>query len=173
MELSLKERLFLYNQYEILKLLNIEDEDEQKRYERYQKIVSEGYKYNYSDLTDGFADDVPDKTCEFVWDVLQMYRTLYNSYYDLNEIEKKQIDLDDITYKGFDGNEEGDYYSYANFILEDMGRYDEIYKNGKAELNSHYNVLNEYSEMLDKWKDLKVGRYDTLTFEQMQYIISD
>lgn len=173
MELSLKERLFLYNQYEILKLLNPDDEYEKKRYEECQKIVVEGYKYNYEDLTEGFEDDVSDEVCNFVWDVLQMYRTLNNSYYDLEQSEKDKINLYDITYKGFDGNEEGQYYSYSKFVLKDMGRYEEIYKDGKAELNSHHNVLNRYSKMLNKWQELNVSRYDNLTLEQIKYIISN
>lgn len=173
MELSLKERLFLYNQYEVLKLLNLDDEHEQERYEKCQKIVVEGYKHNYGDLTDGFSDDVPDEVCILVWDVLQMYRTLHNSYRKLEKLEKEQIDIDDITYKGFDGNEEGQYYSYSIFVLEDMKMYEEIYKDEKVELNSHYNVLNKYRKMLNNWKGLGIGKYETLTLEQIKHVIND
>lgn len=39
MNLTEKERLFLYNQYEVLRILNSDDEHESKRYENFQKIV--------------------------------------------------------------------------------------------------------------------------------------
>ncbi|HBI91490.1 MAG TPA: hypothetical protein DDY58_03100, partial [Terrisporobacter glycolicus] len=44
MELTKKERLILYNQYEILKSLN---PDEKEYYEIDQEILINGFKYNY------------------------------------------------------------------------------------------------------------------------------
>ncbi len=169
MELDLKDRLILYNQYEILKGINAEECEE---YELMQNIVVNGFKYNYSELIEGFYDETPELISEFVFDVLQMYRVLNNSYEELSLEEKQQINKNDITYGGFDGNEEGSYYTYANFVLEDLGRYEEIYNNGKVELNSHRNMLNKYTRMVRTWKEVKSGRYNSLTFENIKKVIN-
>lgn len=171
MELSKKERLFLYNQYEILKLLNSKDKYAVQKYEEHQEVLLNGYKYNYNNLIQGMYDDTPDEVSKFVWDVFNMFRALYNSYHDLEEEQKEQINMNDIKFQGYDGNEEGEYYSYANFILENMKRYDEIYDNGKVELNSHRNMVPTYRKMLDAWVRVRDERYSSLTLKQINEII--
>jgi len=168
MELSMKDRIFLYNQYEILKSLKSDDEYEQEQCNYYQEILSEGYKFNYDDLIEGFDKDIPDSVSQFVLDVLQMYRTLTCSYIELSAAEKEQINKYDITYHGFDGNEEGNYYTYSKFVLEKKHDFEEIYNNGDVELNSHCNKVQTYSNMLSNWNDLGTGRYNTLSLNQMK-----
>lgn len=167
MELTKKDRLLLFNQLEILKHLN---PDEADRYEIEQKIIVNGYKYHYDELVEGFDEDLDISVSEYVFDVLQMYRSLNNSYAALSSEEKSQIDIDDIKYQGFDGNEEGSYYSYANFLLEDYDRYGEIYDDGKVELNSHRNMIRRYDRMLETWKSFN-NRYGNLTLGQIKEII--
>ena len=168
MELTKKERLTLYNQYEILKRL---DPDEVEYYNVKQEIVINGFKANYNDLVNGFMDETPVEVSEFVIDVLQMYRTLNNSYIELDEEEKCNIDLYDISFKGFDGNEEIDYYVYARFFLEDLERFDELKESEHYAINSHSNMINRYSRMLSRWEEVRNGRYDSLTLVNIQYII--
>lgn len=167
MELTKKDRLLLFNQLEILKHLN---PDEADRYEVEQKILANGYKYHYDDLVEGFDEDLDISVSEYVFDVLQMYRSLNNSYLSLNSEEKAQIDINDIRYQGFDGNEEGAYYRYANFLLEDYDRYGEIYEDEKVELNSHRNMIRRYDRMLETWKSFN-DRYGDLTLDQIKEII--
>ena len=167
MELTKKDRLLLFNQLEILKHLNPDDAD---RYEVDQKIIVNGYKYHYNDLVEWFDDDLDVSVSEYVFDVLQMFRSLNNSYATLSPEDKSQIDIDDIKYQGFDGNEEGSYYSYANFLLEDYDRYGEIYNDGKVELNSHRNMVRTYSGMLETWKSFD-NRYGNLSLDQIKKII--
>jgi uncharacterized protein YfbU (UPF0304 family) len=169
MELDIKDRLILYNQYEILKGLNPEESEE---YKLMQSIVVNGFKSNYDELIEGFSNETPELISEFVFDVLQMYRVLNDSYCELLPEEKQQIDKKDITYAGFDGNEEGSYYTYANFVLEDLGRYEEIYNHGKVELNSHRNMLNKYSRMIKTWEEETAERYDNLSFKSIKKIIN-
>lgn len=171
MELSKKERLFLYNQYEILKLLNSDDDYMVKQYEINQEILLNGYQRNYDDMIEWVLDDTPEDVSEFVWDVLQMYRTLYTSYSALSPDEKKQLDVSDIKYSGFDGNEESDYYMYANFVLEKLGRYEEIYNKGNYTANSHSNIIYRYAGMLERWNELGMGRYANLSLEQIKKVV--
>jgi uncharacterized protein len=167
MDLSKKERLFLYNQYEILKLLNGEDPDMVKDYELNQDILLNGYKYEYDSFIEWVLDDTPDYVSKFVWDVFKMYRALYASYHELTKEQKEQVDLRSITFQGYDGNEECDYYSYSNFILEKMERYEEIYNNGKVELNSHRNMIATYQNMLGTWERVRDSEYSQLTLSQI------
>jgi len=172
MELTKKDRLILYNQYEILKLLNSNDEHTVKQYEVTQEILANGYKNNYNDLIEWMADDITEKVSKFVLDVLQLYRTLDTSYNALPEREKEQINVKDIRYAGFDGNEECDYYAYANFILKIKGWYEEIYNNGKYIENSHYNVVPRYTKMLETWEHIHESGYPDLSLEQIKEIIA-
>ncbi|GAA0100804.1 YfbU family protein [Paraclostridium bifermentans] len=168
MELTKKERLILYNQYEILKKLDPDGED---LYDRDQEILINGYKINYPDLVCGFTDETSEDISEFVIDVLQMYRILNNSYNELNYEDKEKIRLYDISFKGFDGNEEIDYYKYADFYLNKLDRFDELKELEYFEVNSHSNMLDNYMRMVSSWKEVKSGRYNKLTLKNMLYII--
>ena len=116
-------------------------------------------------------DETSEEISQFVIDVLQMYRVLNNSYNKLNDDEKSQIDLYDISFKGFDGNEEIDYYTYAKFYLEKLDRFGELKVSKYYAINSHGNMLNDYLKMVSLWKEVKTSRYDDLSFKNMQYII--
>lgn len=168
MELSKKERLILFNQYEILKKLN---PDEEKYYEINQEILQNGFAYDYNELASFICDETPCSVSKFVYDVLQMYRCIRDSYYNYNEKDKEEFKKLDPKFQGFDGNEEPEYYSYACFLLEKLGKFEESYENGKISTNSHSNKVKEYEEMLGKWKEVRVGRYDSLTIDQIKYII--
>lgn len=67
MDLTKKERLILYNQYEILKRL---DPDGETLYERDQEILINGFKANYGDLVSGFMEETSEAVSDFVVDVL-------------------------------------------------------------------------------------------------------
>lgn len=170
MDLNIKDRLFLYNQYEILKKLNSE---ESKKYEVMQAIVANGFKHNYGELITGFVNEMPESISQFVFDVLQMYRVLNASLCELSPEQKRKINVKDITYAGFDGNEESSYYTYANFVLKDLGRFEEIYNDGKVELNSHKNMFSKYNRMVTTWKEAKTGRYNSLSYENIIKVIND
>lgn len=168
MELTKKERLILYNQYEILKSINPEEAED---YEINQEILINGFKVNYENLIEGFEEETSEEISNFVIDVLQMYRALNNSYDRLNDEGKEQIDLYNISFKGFDGNHETDYYAYAKFYLNQLGRFEELKESEHFEINSHRNMFSNYRRMVSLWKEVKTGRYDNLTLENMLYII--
>lgn len=168
MELTKKERLILYNQYEILKKLDPDGED---LYDRDQEILINGYKINYPDLVCGFTDETSEGVSQFVIDVLQMYRILNNSYNELKDEDKEKIRMYDISFKGFDGNDEIDYYKYADFYMNKLDRFDELKELEHFQMNSHRNMLDNYIRMVSSWKEVKSGRYSKLTLENMLYII--
>ena len=170
MKLSEKERLFLYNQYEILK--ELKDGHEKEIYEQFQEIVSGGYEDLYEDLMVVIEEAVPRRITNFVFDVLNLYRTLMVSYHELSEEERAQIDENDIVYDGFDQNDEFEYYKFADFLMRKQKRYKEIYKDGAAELDSHASRLDQYKKMINTWEATgKKGRYENLTVKEIKNIV--
>lgn len=168
MELSKKDRLILFNQYEILKNLN---PDEKKYYETNQEIIQEGFVYDYHLLDSFLYEETPASVSEFVYEVLQMYRCIRDSYHNYDEKDKEEFEKLDPKFRGFDGNEESEYYTYACFLLEKLGKYEESYEGGKIDTNSHCNMVDEYKEMILRWKEVRSSKYGSLTIEQIKYIV--
>ena len=130
-----------------------------REYEKNQDILFDGYHYDYENLVSHMSEDIPDSISMFVYDVLQLYRCLNYSFKELKEEDKLKINSNRLKYKGFDGNEEAEYYLYAKFVLKVNKEFEEIYNEGKAELNSHRNMVGIYQYMLDVWKE-QHERYD-------------
>lgn len=161
------ERLILYNQYQILSILE-EDEVLKKEYNHYMKVLQNGYVHDYSMFNDYIYEEMDTEDCEFVWKVLQMYRTIYSSFYAL---ESPSISKDEITFKGFDGNEEPDEYAYCKFIINDLERYQELLDNNPhKDLNTHTNTKSRYKNMLDKFS--AYGNKYNLTEEELKYLLN-
>lgn len=172
MELTKKDRLILFNQYEILKLLSADDTEAVKHYDALQDIMFSGYKQDYDMLVEHFSEDVPESITRMVWDVLQMYRMLNNSYSSLTPQEQEDIDERHLIFRGFDGNDEIDHYSYCNFVLLKLNRYEEFTEGGQRDFNTHSATISRYERMLQKWNAVGIERYSLLTREQMLDIIS-
>lgn len=145
--LTIKDRLILANQYQILELL---DNKQSKYYANLQTILMRGYVGHYSELVTAFNEDqLTAEQCAEVRDILQMYRMLGNAYKELSD--KTGIDPEHIKFAGFDQNEEPTHYSYASFLIEDQRRWQEA----AGDINSHFPNLVTYRDMLREWKASK------------------
>ena len=80
MDLELKERLILYNQYEILKRL---DANKKEEYELNQIILFDGYENHYDDILKGMIEDFDIKIMDSVENTLHLYNSLILSYKSL------------------------------------------------------------------------------------------
>lgn len=178
--LSDKERLILANQYEILSRLT-EDEYEKKQFENLKDIFVSGYSRYYSVATEYFSDEVSDDECKFVTDVLSLYRDLYYSREHCKEAQES-IKETEVLFKGFDLNDETEvkYYSFYRFLVEQLGRYEEIKEliaSGKIEgYNSHGfgPSMNKLQNMINKRNEitkLKKSYHDYLTQEEITEIL--
>jgi hypothetical protein len=133
MNLTKSERLILFNQYQILEKL---DPENAKDYANAAEIVSSGYTRLYGqELAKMLDTETPPETCEEVTEILDMYRALNTVKHEV--------------FPGFDGNNESEHYSYARFMIEDLGRWNEFKKD---DLNSHMGMLYKYRLMLAAWK---------------------
>ena len=141
-KLSLKERLFLQNQYLILEKLYPAGGYAEKR-----TIVENGYTYHYPDLFNTISDEeLSIEDCKFVLDVLEMYRGIIFSKRNL-----KDSSLTNVHFPGFDGNNEAELMIYARFFMIDLDRYDEIKEGSGGDFNSHSQMRPKYERMLKKW----------------------
>ena len=167
--LTLKDRLNLYNQYTILQKLSQiqEDEYEARDYGLKAEIVLKGYIYDYYLLTDGFSDDFLPEDAKLVWDTLDMYSAIHSSY---KKLKNPKLTREQIKFYGFDGNYEIRSMVYCRFIIKDLGRFTELSGNGHEEYNSHCRCCNKYSVMLEKWEAM--GKPYELSEEQIAKLIN-
>lgn len=161
MELSFKERLILTNQYEILAGLSKNDFEIRKN-KNLAEIFKKGYSRNYCDATSDFSEELSPEECQFVVDVLDLYRDLYWSWEKSTEIQDS-IEKRNILFPGFDMNDpkEVRYLTYCRFMVEDQGKWGEIKQlidNEEIEgLNSHGSgpTIEQLQLMIEKRKTIR------------------
>ena len=148
MELNEKDRLIIANQLKILEKLYPEEAD---YYAKHRKAVEQGYKLHYSWLVEHFYDEMTEDECREVLDILDMYRAIAFSFKKLQD--KSGIDERSVRFAGFDGNNEGKQFSYAQYFIVDLGRFEELSCDAKyPDFNSHREMLGKYRRMLQKWR---------------------
>lgn len=160
------QKLIVYNQYEILKKLDI---DNQEHYEQYQNTIEYGSESDIEDISSflsGTSEDVKKET----YDILEMYSNLEEAQDKLNLLDGN---IRKVTFYGFDGNEEIDYYCYCKYIVNDEGKYSEF---SNRELNSHFPHLNTYRVMLKCYKKIVAERerffYEIpMTLKEFEFIV--
>ena len=146
MILDKKERLILANQYRILVRL---DKENAGTYANWQKALEEGYPAAYSQIFDDIYDGLTEEDCEFVVDVMSMYEALQRTF----ETHGQTSDLkqSDVSFPGFDGNNETMFMAYARFVQRNEGRFDYLHASSK-DLNSHFPSIEVYQRMLEVWR---------------------
>lgn len=176
MTLTKFERLSFYNQYEILAAL-ADNEYDKERYTKQAEIFFYGYEFEYEDLISGMGEELPSEKSRFVINVLDMYRTLYDSYQQLSDTETQEIDDTDIKFAGFDQQNELELYGYAKFLVETKGAFTEVQEYNKS-LNSHGlgPSISKLHEMIQKLDEINNERFKEhparrfLTVEEIQEI---
>ena len=109
----------------------------------------------------------PNEVASEVYDILDMFRILNNSCNKLSNVT--DIEKDDVLFSGFDGNEEPSHYNYARWLIEGRNLYKEF---ANCELNSHYNRLDYYREMLYRFNTINAKKNtQLLTLEEIKSII--
>ena len=137
------ERLILSNQFKILEKL---DPGSEKHYSDHREAVERGYELHYGDLFAYIPEEgLTREQCSEVLDVMTMYSVLNQDFKDLKD--KTGIDPKDLRFGGFDGNNESELLSYANyFCKQDGGRFIDIVNEHVP--NSHMPSIEMYRRML-------------------------
>jgi uncharacterized protein len=153
-ELTQKDRLFLINQYEILKRL---DRNNIKVYDNFIEILTEGFEVFYHDINQWITEGVPFEDAQFVFDILSLYRNI--EIYKLKNPDDIEIAGHPwAQFQGFDGNSEGAHRQFVLFLVERYNRFTEqaAYLHLTDSFNSHFPTIDIYKAMINRWKNLNV-----------------
>lgn len=163
------ERLSLINQLAILKKLEPENAED---YKNQIEILHSGYSVLYGEVFQDVYDEMPLEECKYVFDVLDMFRNLINSFSMLTD--KQGLTADDVRFRGFDGNNESKRWAFAEY-LKKTGRWQETLV---GSVNSHSTrTMSLYPEMLQRYEPIKQKIVDShtgnwqLTAEQIKIVI--
>ena len=167
MEFTKLERIQLINQYEILKIINPE---EKENFEELIEILFNGYSILYSEIEGYLSEDMPVEEGVFVLDILSLYRDIegFKFHNESNAIR----DHPHGSFSGFDGNDEGNYYSLAKFLIDKQKRFceQEQYREKTDGFNSHWPMYSQYRNMIFRWE--RLGRKHHLDEAEILGIIN-
>jgi uncharacterized protein YfbU (UPF0304 family) len=116
------------------------------------RLLSTGYEGAYSWHAERIYDDgdtLSPEECTEVVDILDMYSGMQRAFdvlKDKSGIEK------DLTFPGFDGNNETSQMTFADYFCR-QGRFTDL-KRGK-DWNSHFPSIDAYRRMLEVWRPLR------------------
>ncbi len=160
MKISNSERLSLLILSEIHQQLNI------NHGEINTQLISDAIIYDqtwaidweYSMLFGERVDPTPDKVSWTV-DVLDMWDLIENSYQQLDAKQQATM-LNKLPsyvgknpmFRGFDGNQEGEYYAIIRFLVHHMGRFEWL---KERNLNTHMPMSARYNHMLMTFKPIR------------------
>lgn len=170
MEFTNKERIILYNQYEILKKLYPE---EQKEYEIKQKVIKNGYVEHYEKYIEDCInlENVSEEITKVVYNILSMYLVLRHSYLALKDDKKNSINKESIVFKGF-SKDEKIYKEYAEFLIKDLELFKDVLEVDGFKLESYSCMFDIYKNMLDRWIEVRKNYYDEISLDDINYIIN-
>lgn len=160
LELTDAERLILANQYEILGLLKNDGDDS---YERLANNLRDGHKWIYAEKFH-LSPNLSDQDTELVLNILAVYRAIQDSYEALSD--KTGIEKHDLTFPGFDGNNEAELLGFSRALAANGNYRDTI---GDPARNSHSGTADMYSRMIEEWK--RLGKPYKCTKEQIVAIL--
>jgi uncharacterized protein YfbU (UPF0304 family) len=137
------ERLMLANQFRILTKVD----PDYARYHRLDEkieILEQGFEGDYGFILEGVSENrlSPDN-CQLVRDIMIMTSTM------LDLKGKTNIDLGEYDQVGFDSHSEGEYASYAEFLLK---RNPAGYPGISDVVDVHHPMVDRYKKMVVAWR---------------------
>ena len=104
---------------------------------------------------------------------LDMWSFIEIAYNSLNAADKKLLkddkDIVQTQFTGFDGNNETEYMSIANFLILQLGRFTEF---KDRELNSHYPMIGRYRRMYSIFEPIRRNLHNrSLLLVELQSIL--
>ncbi len=149
MKLTRFERLLLRNQHEILSHL---DPDNADYHEKMRDIFEHGFELEFQSKLEhvyGEDDALDANECHFVIQTMSLYDALQSSVEALGD--GVEVDKEAVLFLGFDGNNEVQHMSYAEFLRERDGRFTHLRLGGEG-MNSRKRMIPAYKRMLDAWR---------------------
>lgn len=151
-------RLILRNQEQLFSMSDALDEEDRAWHRKNVKILESGFTSEYHNVFGPLHPEIPYKRAVELFDILDMFLVLRNSYECLSDEERATVEERDISFRGFDYNsaEEAALPAYIKHLFED-GRYKELeeplarFSDGG---NSHMPVIDVYRRMLRCFKQV-------------------
>jgi len=164
MDLTIKDRLLLWNQFSILELLKPEDA---AHYGKLKTILQNGYRLHYDDLC-GHLDknEFSEEAALEVIAILSMFEAIQDSVEKIGAVEGVEDRM--VQFAGFDGTNECEQLGYLYFLVDQQERFRHVVK--KRDYNSHAPLLGKYREMLSRYK--KLGNPKLLIGEEIKILTS-
>ena len=151
--LSYGDKLNLYMGLKIIKQ-SCKDEYYIKQIDNALKAIEDGHDWALNDqLFSNITKNSDDpKSVHFVFSVLPMFDDIQRTFRKLDKNDRNFIEKNigrEPLFDGFDGNEEFNLMSIAEYILVNLNRYEGVFN--VSELNSHCNREDVYKRMLEKY----------------------
>jgi hypothetical protein len=143
------ERLQLRNQYAILEKL---DSENAEHWKECQTILERGYTSLYSKVFEPIWAELGYEECRYVMDVLDMHEGLQCSFARLRD--KNGVTESDVSFPGFDGNEESHHLCFAERMKEGT-RWKTLATMHSDDWNSHFPTRQRYKLMLARLKTIE------------------
>ncbi len=168
LKLTKLERIFLVNQLRILEALYpLEAEKLSIQREAFEC----GYELLY-DLESQYISDgdniMSASNCQEVFDTMDMFVAIKRSL-------EQDIDFTTVSqmkFSGYDGNNETNFMSFARFVFERWGRFQDLPMEKPGVWNSHYQARPRYQRMLTAWKEVPAENRFAMSSEQLTRIHS-
>jgi uncharacterized protein YfbU (UPF0304 family) len=159
------------------------DGDEEYQLER-AEVLERGYTKEYWVEFAGLNPELTPRQCEFVMDVLDMFRI---ALYSMNHIREEGGEVGDdlkysLTFRGFDHNDqvEGQMSDYVRHLVkDDKWTEQKGFVLGHDRGNSHHRMTDIYSRMLTRYREVKRDKGPSisrssylLTIDQLEQIVA-
>src|SRR5262245_30563492 len=147
--LDKKYRLMLVNQLKILEALNPKDAD----FYRHSRVALEaGYELHYANLFEPFEEPMSPDECREVQDVLEMFSQMKSAFERLGKA--KGAKKSDVRFRGFNASVEARQLGYTRYLVDELGRYNELPDKRNLGFESEAPMLQTYRRMVAAWKGL-------------------
>lgn len=151
------------------------DGDRKYQLER-AKVLERGFTKEYWTEFAGLGPELNPRHCDFVMDVLDMFRI---ALYSINELQKEGAEVDEslqraLTFAGFDHNDplESQMSDYVRFLVkDDKWTEQEDFVLGRERGNSHHQTIPVYSRMLTVYREVK--QHKTNQAGRRSYLLSE
>ena len=174
LELTLKDRLILANQHEILAAI-CKDYHEVNHHKTASIVFKKGYEdlyEKYVDISDVFTEEESDE----VITILNLYRDLINSFIKAKEKTGTEMKGEEVYFPGFDHNDpkEARMCDFAKFYCKNEADYHVLnkYVKDRRTWNSHGSkTIDDYKRMNEKARSMSYLSDGYFSIEQIREIL--
>lgn len=152
-DLSLKDRLLLSNQYQILELL---DKEHASLHGEHRRVLTNAQETHYVTLLEDFSKALNLEVTREVMDILAMFTRLRLSYDHYGA--PVSIPEEGVEFSGFSPEFEGEALSYAQFYMQKLGRHRWLQNDEAKSIESSVPMLDVYRRMLSVWKEIGMSK---------------